>query len=349
MKQWTRIIANWRDETFINDTRANFVYNVILDFTSEQQALNFRETFKDKDSYYYHTNDNPYNIKFKILNEDYDDKIKLYKDDIEKMRGEYSNSWLYKNKLPLNTTHFEFQISVEVEYKFEQDNNGLEQQIKQLLKQDFEQKHNAKVQIQFIPPKMNDLKDYQQPSYKILDKKDTLFEGLSASELKHYDFIIVGRTQEEVDKLTSIYINQNRYSTHFWNTKIKEDIKKDDYYNKRNDMSYLKTKSDILDSGIYCFTTRARNYFSYYKDKMLLPVFLDAKASQLGGKVVVAKKINKWKIKKSNYFDNYTENIRKKKYIESLKNEICEKLGIIKEDLDNKNVEQLEEMLDNIQ
>lgn len=58
---------------------------------------------------------------------------------------------------------------------------------------------------------------------------------------------------------------------------------------------------------------------------------------------------NKWTIKKSNYFDNYTENIRKKKYIESLKDEICEKLGIIKEDLDNKSIEQLEEMLDNIE
>ncbi len=292
MTKW-KLKAGWKDETHIHNSGAELVYNIILDFASEQQALNFRLTFRDKNSYYYHSNDNPYDTKFEIISDKYSEQIELTNWELKDMKQGKN----YFNKLPLNTTHFEFQITVNISYDPDVDNNGLEQQIKQQIKEELEQKHNAKVQIQFIPPKMKDLKDNTGLADEILDRRDTLFEGLSTNELKHYDFIIVGRTQEEVDKLNSIYVKDSRYSEHFWTTRVKEDIKKDDYDNKRGDMSYLKTKSDTLDSGIYCFTTRARNYFSYYKDKMLLPVFLDAKASQLGGKVVVAKKINRWKIK----------------------------------------------------
>ena len=344
MKQWTRIIAGWSDKTYIKDDRAELVYKIILDFSSEEQAINFRLNFKDgwDDD---RSRDN--SVSFTAYPRDTYKNITLTKFELNDIRN--GDIYWLRNKLPLNTTHFEFNVSVSKYYKNDNDNNGLEQDVKQQLKSMFEKDFNAQVQVEFIPPKMKDLKDETKLSDDILNRKDTLFEGLSTNELKHYDFIIVGRTQEEVDKLNSIYVKESRYSEHFWTTRLKEDIKKDDYDNKRGDMAYLKTKSDTLDSGIYCFTTRARNYFSYYKDNMLLPVFLDAKASQLGGKVVVAKKINQWTIKKSNYFDNYTENIRKKKYIESLKNEISEKLGIIKEDLDNKSIEQLEEMLDNIQ
>lgn len=337
MTKW-KLKAKWKDETHIHNGGAELVYNIILDFASEEQALNFRLTFRDKNSYYYHSNDNPYDTKFEIISDKYSRQIELTDWELKDLKQGKN----YFNKLPLNTTHFEFQITVNISYDPDVDNNGLEQKIKQQIKEELEQKHNAQVQIQFVPPKMHDLKDYKELPYKILDKKDTLFEGLSTNELKHYDFVIVGRDQQEVDKLDKIYIrylNDRTYSAGAISYKTKEDIKKDDFYNKNGDMAYLKTKSDTLDSGIYCFTARARNYFSFYKDKMLLPVFLDAKASQLGGKVVVAKKenkmANKWTLKKAEHNLPLFNQEEYDKYINMSKENFEELKNFNSEDLEN--------------
>ena len=67
MKQWTRIIAGWKDETYVSSEDARFVYNIILDFASVEQALNFRETFRGKSYYHYRPKDYPYNYDYKIV------------------------------------------------------------------------------------------------------------------------------------------------------------------------------------------------------------------------------------------------------------------------------------------
>lgn len=272
--KFIRVIKAYYERSEINPNRndGTLVFKVELDFSSSESAIKFRQNLPDGDDNHIHIN--------------YDDErlLKLYK-NIEMSR------YYHSDKIDLNTTHLEFKV-----YKhfggndFEKDySNEVEKTRKQII--DLFHNYTPNVKVTLIPPELKRYDYKDKPFIEMQDRVDTLFESLSTAEIRNYDFVIVGKDKAEAESIRKYYIQNSRYGATKWQYRTKDDLS--DYDKKEGDMTYIKTVSQELDNGIYCLTVRARNYFKSWKGEQttLIPIY-DAKASQLGGKVVIAKKNN---------------------------------------------------------
>lgn len=302
--KFIRVLKAYNEETelYPNSNKATLVFNVTLDFNNPITAIQFRQHLPKDESQKIHIN--------------YDDekKLRLYSsENPEELLQQDERTFKYHNMdyvLPPNATHLEFRVykdigNMDFLKKDDKDYSGeLEKTRKEII--DLFSNYTPNVKATLIPPQMKSF-DYKNKDYmEMRDRVDSLFEGLSTAEIRDYDFVIVGKDKTEAKAIEKFYIDNSRYSTHKWQYTKKDKIRNDDYENKRGDMAYIKTTSDELDNGIYCLTVRARNYFKSWKGEQitLIPIY-DAKASQLGGKVVIAKKNNFIRVLKAGYEWDY--------------------------------------------
>ena len=303
--KFIRVLKAYNEETelYPGSNKATLVFNVTLDFNNPITAIQFRQHLPKDESQKIHIN--------------YDDekKLRLYSsENPEELLQQDERTFKYHNMdyvLPPNATHLEFRVykdigNMDFLKKDDKDYSGeLEKTRKEII--DLFSNYTPNVKATLIPPKMKTY-DYKNKDYmEMRDRVDSLFEGLSTAEIRDYDFVIVGKDKAEAKAIEKFYIDNSRYSTHKWQYTKKDKIRNYDYENKRGDMAYIKTTSDELDNGIYCLTVRARNYFKSWKGEQitLIPIY-DAKASQLGGKVVIAKKNNFIRVLKADY-KNYSD------------------------------------------
>lgn len=298
--KFIRVLKADNKESYVDVNRnsGTLVFNVAMDFDSSRSAVKFRQNLPKNDD-----------SKIKM---EYDEKnrIGLYKSDsYEKLMEQEANNWHYfhDKELPPSATHIEFQVYKtfgDFTYNDKKDyTNEVEKTRKEIL--DMFQGYTPNVKVTLVPPSLKTY-DYKDRDYlKMQDRVDSLFETLSTDEVRKYDFIIVGKDKAEAEAIRKQYLshmeeygrwgkyeqpvrkwdeNVNQYET-------KEDVRDKSWY-KPTDMAYIKTVSDKLDNGIYCLSAKAKKYFRDWKGEQftLIPIY-DAKASQLGGKVVIAKKL----------------------------------------------------------
>ena len=285
--KFIRVLKAYNEETelYPNSNKATLVFNVTLDFDNPIAAIKFRQHLPKDESQKIHIN--------------YDDekKLRLYSsENPEELLQQDERAFRYRNMdyvlLP-NTTHLEFRVYKDIgdfTTNTGKDYTGeLEKTRNEIY--DLFSHYTQNVNVTLIPPKMKTY-DYKNKDFmQMQDRVDSLFEGLSASEIRNYDFVIVGKDKAEAEAIKQYYIQNSRYGATKWQYRKKDDLT--DYDKKEGDMTYIKTVSQELDNGIYCLTVRARKYFKDWQgnQETLIPVY-DAKASQLGGKVVIAKKNN---------------------------------------------------------
>ena len=274
----------------------NLWFSVQIIFSSEQRAIYFRRHLS-KDS------------RLEIYYSDSGAKLDLpsyYTDDELKER---MDGWYGSDKYPLHQTIFRFDASV---HDYARPSKDISQDYFKLVSFEKEElikilksyDNNADIKVEVIPPQLKSY-DYKDKDFmQMEDRVDSLFEGLSTSEIRNYDFIIVGKDKAEAESIKNYYIQNSRYNITKWQYRKKDDLT--DYDKKEGDMTYIKTVSQELDNGIYCLTVRARKYFKDWQgnQETLIPVY-DAKASQLSGKVVIAKKNNFIRVLKAGYEWDY--------------------------------------------
>lgn len=261
-------------------------FNVQIIFSSEQRAIYFRKNLI-RDS------------RLEIYYSDSRTKLVLpsYYTDSE------SDGWYMNDKYPSYQTIFRFDASV---HDYAKPSKDISQNYFKLISFEKEElikvlksyDKNADIKVEVIPPQLKSY-DYKDEDFmQMQDRVDSLFEGLSTSEIRNYDFVIVGKDKAEAESIKNYYIQNSRYNITKWQYRKKDDLT--DYDKKEGDMTYIKTVSQELDNGIYCLTVRARKYFKDWQgnQETLIPVY-DAKASQLSGKVVIAKKNNFIRVLKS--------------------------------------------------
>lgn len=296
MTQFIRTIKAYNEESELNILRnsGTLVFKVSLDFNSPQSAVKFRQNLPDIEDIYWHFNS--------------DDRMRLSlysSSSFDELVEEYKNSYKKEQKISPLETHLEFRVYKDFggEDK-EKDYSNVDKKFKDEITNIFKH-YTPNVKVTLIPPSMKTFDYKDQDFIDMRDRIDTLFETLNAEEIRRYDFVIVGKDKAEAKAIQQQYLSymseygrfgryetpQRKFDKNVHEYTSKYFLKEMDWY-KPYDLTYIKTVSESLDNGIYCLSVRARKYFRDWDNnaKTLIPIF-DAKASQLSGKIVIAKKI----------------------------------------------------------
>ena len=295
MTQFIRTIKAYNEESELNILRnsGTLVFKVSLDFNSPQSAVKFRQNLPDIEDVNWHFNS--------------DDRIRLSlysSSSFDELVEEYKNSYMKEQKISPLETHLEFRVYKDFGGDKEKDYSNVDKKFKDEITNIFKH-YTPNVRVALIPPSMKTFDYKDQDFIDMRDRIDTLFETLNAEEIRRYDFVIVGKDKAEAKAIQQQYLSymseygrfgryetpQRKFDKNVHEYTSKYFLKEMDWY-KPNDLTYIKTVSESLDNGIYCLSVRARKYFRDWDNnaKTLIPIF-DAKASQLSGKIVIAKKI----------------------------------------------------------